>query len=217
VTRALYPFDLTWAEVDPAKHRFDAATAERVVAKLPPARRVPHGKDDAATAWCDAMTRELVERYGRWAVGWRWARDEGDLGGGPVTEWCCPPHSMKSPAQTPRLVAAALSQWRAWLERLAALFEEHRLTGVPLAERHRVWRRAAVEVIAAVVEQTRAGDAWYAHCHQALGWYLARWGVPENRAQTAVRKAIGGRFESWVEPAEDLVGEVVDGLKLKLG
>ncbi|MFD8994198.1 hypothetical protein [Streptomyces abikoensis] len=45
-----------------------------------------HGE---ATLWADAMSHALAEHYGRWAVGWRWAHDEGDFGGGPVGNWCC--------------------------------------------------------------------------------------------------------------------------------
>ena len=208
----LYPYDLTWAEVDPTAHCFDPAGAEGVVRTFP--RAMPKGSIEDKVAWCDELTQALATHYGRWAVGWRWARDEGDLGGGPVSAWCCPRHSMKSSEATLRSVASALCEWRAWLERLAARFDEHPLPRTDPVARHEVWRRAATELIEAVVEQTGAGDAWYAHCQQVLGWYLARWDVPEKSAHKAVGKAIGGRFESWVGPPEVVVTEVAERLRL---
>lgn len=214
MTSKLYPYDLTWAEVDPKAHRFDAEAAEGVVRGLPPGRDVLAGRVELTPAWADDMTAALVQRYGRWAVGWRWARDEGDLGGGPVGAWCCPDHSMKSPEGTVQAVAAALGEWRAWLERLAEQFGKHPLKDADPVARHRIWRRAAIELIAMVVDQTSAGDAWYTHCQQVLGWYLSRWGVPDQTAFKAVRKAVRGRFESWIEPPADLVGEVVTELRL---
>ncbi|MFD0538950.1 Fic family protein [Actinomadura luteofluorescens] len=46
------------------------------------------------------MSHALAERYGRWAVGWRWAHDEGDFDGGPVGSWCCPRDSVTTPEET---------------------------------------------------------------------------------------------------------------------
>ncbi|TDP94807.1 hypothetical protein [Labedaea rhizosphaerae] len=208
----LYPYNLTWAEADPATHPFDAAGVEGVVRAFHSA--MPKDRFEDKVAWCDELTEALATRYGPWASGWRWARDEGDLGGGPVSAWCCPRDSMKSPDQALRSAASALCEWRAWLERLAARFDEHPLPATDPVARHRVWRRAAIELIAMVVDQTGAGDAWYAHCQQVLSWYLARWDVPDKTARKAVGKAIGGRFESWVGPPEDVVTEVVERLRL---
>jgi hypothetical protein len=61
----------------------------------------------------------MVERWGRWVVGWRWALDEGDFGGGPIHAWCCPRDSITSAEETLARVGAALIEWRGWLEELA--------------------------------------------------------------------------------------------------
>ncbi|WUD77170.1 Fic family protein [Streptomyces sp. NBC_00510] len=73
------------------------------------------------------MSHALVERYGRWAVGWRWAHDEGDFDGGPVGNWCCPRDSITTPEETLARVVAALCEWRGWLESLAGWFEAYPL------------------------------------------------------------------------------------------
>ncbi|MFF4367041.1 hypothetical protein [Streptomyces sp. NPDC001594] len=41
----LSPRELTWDEVDPARHPFDRATAAEVVRSLGPARRTPRRPD----------------------------------------------------------------------------------------------------------------------------------------------------------------------------
>ena len=225
----LAPFDLSWAEVDPRLHPFDSLSAAAAVAALGPAHEVPvrpagsaadraviswsHG---AGRDWTDAMTRALVERFGRWVLGWRWAHDEGDIGGGPVGSWCCPRDSITSPDATLARVATALCEWRAWLEDLAERFDRYRLDSAPAQDRQDVWERAAVHLVTHVVDRTGAGDAWYAHCEQVLGWFLTRWGVPAATAEALVEEAIGGRFESWTGPDPDVLGDVAQRLALSL-
>jgi hypothetical protein len=217
---------LTWAEVAPDRHRFDPAIALEIVRALPAAQSVPSrpaggaGDDKVlqwswndGASWVAEITSELVAHYGDWAVGWRWAHDEGDIGGGPVWTWCCPRDSMTTPAETLGRVAQALVEWRGWIEELAGCFT--RLLPSPTtaseAERHEAWRRAVTELVTVVVQRTRAGDAaWYAHCWQVLTWFLEHAGVQESG--TLVTEAIGGRFESWVEPPQQLVTEVATRL-----
>lgn len=217
----LAPHDLTWQEVDPASHPFDHASALTVVRALDHAKRVPaHPEDpadswamtawsqDQGQAWAEAMTRSLVERYGRWALGWRWAHDEGDFGGGPVSSWCCPRHSITTPEETLVRVANALCEWRAWVEDLAERFDRYPLD-LPFAEDQQYMReRATTHLVTHVVERTTAGDAWYGHCAQVLTWFLNRWGVDGQTAQEQVEQAIDGRFGSWTSP-EDVVVEDV--------
>ncbi|MCX3287904.1 hypothetical protein OR263_14515 [Streptomyces sp. NEAU-H22] len=75
---------MSWDEVDPARHPFDAASAARVVRSLGPARCVPRRPDvpfadpgderlelGEAQLWADAMSQASVEHYGRWAAGFR--------------------------------------------------------------------------------------------------------------------------------------------------
>ncbi|MGI5241709.1 hypothetical protein [Dactylosporangium sp. CA-139066] len=110
---------LTWPEVDPDRHPFDAAAAPAVVRALAPAAAFPGRDATARRAWADAMGSAIVGHYGRWASGWRWAVGEGDLDGGPVRAWCCFNHSITTPEATPAAVAAGLVEWRGWLEECA--------------------------------------------------------------------------------------------------
>ncbi|MDX2645560.1 hypothetical protein PV341_18735 [Streptomyces sp. PA03-1a] len=172
--------------------------------------------DGEGQVWADAMTRALVERFGRWALGWRWGHDEGDIGGGPVGSWCCPRDSITSPDETLTRVATALCEWRAWLADLAGRFDRYRLDSVSVEDRQHAWQRAAVRLVTHVVDRTRAGDAWYGHCKQVLAWFLARWGVPAATGEALVEEAIGGRFESWTGPEPDVVDDVVQRLARSL-
>ncbi|MET8635051.1 hypothetical protein [Streptomyces sp. NPDC004680] len=69
----LYPWRLSWAEVDPARHPFDSASAAQVVRSLGPARRVPRRPDvpvadpamsawsrQSGRVWADAMSCALA-------------------------------------------------------------------------------------------------------------------------------------------------------------
>ncbi|MDL4775305.1 hypothetical protein [Actinomadura xylanilytica] len=218
----LAPWALRWDEVDPGRIPFDAAGAWAVVSQLRPAMSVPvppKAKSFAdraliewsygtGQAWTDEMTYALVERYGRWTLGWRWARAEGDVGGGPVGAWCCPRDSMTKPVQTLRRVTDGLVEWRGWLEDLAQRFERFPLDDRTGPERRRTWEEGAAHLVTAVVEQTGAGDAWYGHCRQVLAWFLARWDIPEDQADELVHEAVAGRFESWVAPSSETVEKV---------
>ncbi|MFJ4789568.1 hypothetical protein [Streptomyces sp. NPDC088794] len=225
----LRPYDLAWTDVDPRTHAFDHADALDMVRALEPASRVPvrpvqkrtsepveaaeqyrtlcHWSHNEGWAWADDMTEALVERYGRWSTGWRWAHDEGDLGGGPVGAWCCTLHSIGTPEETLERVAAALCEWREWLEFLADWFARYPLEGPPATHR----------LILQVVDRTGSGDAWYAHCRQVLTWYLTRWDTDPTTARALVEEAIGGRFESWTMPAGKLLDDVSEQLAVALG
>ncbi|WP_432968413.1 hypothetical protein [Dactylosporangium sp. CA-233914] len=221
--RPIVPWSLTWPEVDPARHPFDAAAAPALVRSLPPAADVParpagsaantaviqwgHG---AAKAWADAMSAALVGHYGRWACGWRWATGEGDFDGGPVHAWCCPRDSMPAPQAALDAVAAGLLEWRSWLEDLAGRFG--RFLPVPAGagedEVLGAWERAVAHLVTAVVERTGADSGWYTHCRQVLGWFLAAAGIPAEQHTALLGEAIGGRFHSWLEPEPPVVADV---------
>ncbi|MBT2369310.1 Fic family protein [Streptomyces sp. ISL-10] len=221
----LWPRLLTWDEVDPARHPFDSAAAARDVRSFGPARRVP-GRPDLplgdpamnvwswgeAKIWADAMSYALMERYGRWVVGWRWAHDEGDFGGGPVGSWCCPRDSITTPEETLDRVVAALCEWRAWLESLAGRFEAYPLDPSGIEEQRILWERAARNLIQHVVDRTGCGSGWYGHCRQVLTWFLSRWGVAPDIAKDLVDEAIGGRFHSWTSPDIVLIDDVAERL-----
>jgi hypothetical protein len=219
------PWVLTWDEVDPSRHPFDADAASDAVRKLAPASAVParpsgcagdhhviDGAHEYGDAWADSMSRAVVERFGHWASGWRWAMDEGDFGGGPVSSWCCSWDSISEPEETLERVTNALVEWRRWLEDLAERFARYPLAGLSSPDQVALWERGAVHLIHHVVDRTGAGDAWYRHCAQVLTWFLSRWGVAEDRAGRLVDQAIGGRFGSWIGPDETVVADVAEQL-----
>ncbi|WP_406119368.1 Fic family protein [Streptomyces sp. NBC_00989] len=221
----LNPRTLSWDEVDPARHPFDSGSAAQTVRSLGPALRTPTRPDasagrpatcdwdwDVARPWTDAMSYSLAERYGGWAVGWRWAHDEGDFDGGPVGSWCCPPHSVGTPEETLDRVVAGLCEWRDWLERLADLFEAHPLDLAAVADQRILWECAARNLIFQVIDRTGSGSGWYGHCRQVLGWFLHRWNVDPQVADELVDEAIGGRFHSWTGPDRVLVDDVAERL-----
>ncbi|MEU5429592.1 Fic family protein [Streptomyces olivoreticuli] len=225
----LAPGYLSWDEVDPARHPFDGPSAARVVHSLGPARRVPRRPDvpfadpamsdwswGEAKLWADAMSHALVERYGRWTVGWRWSHDEGDYDGGPVGNWCCPRDSVTAPEETLARVVAALCEWREWLESLAGWFEAYPLELAVVEDQRILWERAARNLILQVVDRTGCGSGWHGHCRQVLTWFLGRWGVAPDVAQDLVDEAIGGRFRSWTGPDTVLVDDVAERLALSL-
>ncbi|MEU6773672.1 Fic family protein [Streptomyces sp. NPDC046759] len=225
----LAPRFLAWADVDPARHPFDSAAAPQVVRSLGPARRVP-GRPDVTVVdpamsawsweegrpWADAMSHALVEHYGRWTVGWRWAHDEGDFDGGPVGNWCCPRDSITTPAETLARVVAALCEWREWLESLARWFEAYPLDLTDVEDQRILWDRAARNLILQVTDRTGCGSGWHGHCRQVLSWFLSHWGVAPDLARELVDEAIGGRFESWIGPDPVLVEDVAERLALSL-
>src|SRR5205823_5141112 len=90
--------------------------------------------------WADAMSFALSAHRGRWALGWRWARGEGNFDGGPVASWCCTSHSITTPDDTLARVAAAWCEWREWLEQLADRFEAYPLDPHSVADQRVVWQ-----------------------------------------------------------------------------
>ncbi|MGW4645837.1 Fic family protein [Kitasatospora sp. NPDC004289] len=220
----LSPYRLTWDEVDPARRPFDRATAAEAVRGLGPAGQVPWMPDapggpehralvrERGDSWGDAMSHALARHYGDWALGWRWARAEGDVDGGPVGSWCCPPHSIGTPEQTLAKVTEALCEWRDWLEDLAAQFDAYPLELAEVEDRRDLWEDASRRLIARVADRTGAGSAWYGHCQVVLGWFLARWGVASGTAVRLVNEAVGGRFHSWTAPEPEEAAEVAERL-----
>ncbi|MDN3020549.1 hypothetical protein [Streptomyces sp. S.PB5] len=238
MSRELLPYDLAWSDVDPRTHPFDPAAALDVVRGLDAASRVPvrpfgrrssdpdERREEYARLcswshtegwdWARAMTADLIARYGPWSTGWRWAHDEGDLGGGPVGLWCCTLHSIGTPEETLERVAGALCEWREWLEYLARRFDAYPLDAPDAEDRRDTWERATHHLILQVLDRTGSGDAWYGHCRQVLTWFLTRWDVDRRTADALVEEAIGGRFASWTAPEGKLVHEVAEQLATSL-
>lgn len=218
--RLINPWPLTWSEVDPARHAFDASSAPDVVRSLPPALDVPARPPgsplepevarwihDVGDAWADTMSTALVGHYGRWASGWRWAVGEGDFDGGPISSWCCSAHSMPSPEAALDAVIAALLEWRSWLEELGERFQRF-----PTDTDTDTWERAVAHLVTVVVERTEARSGWYGHCRVVLRWFLDASGVPPEQHAALLDDAIGGRFRSWSEPEGPVVADVAERL-----
>lgn len=219
----LNPRTLSWDEVDPARHPFDRGSAAQAVRSLGPALRtpsrpdLPHGDPvlhewgwHVARPWADAMSHSLAERFGGWAVGWRWAHDEGDFDGGPVGSWCDPRVSVTTPEETLGRVVAGLCEWRDWLETLASWFDAYPLSLAAVEDERILWECAARNLILQVTDRTGCGSAWYGHCHQVLTWFLSRWHIDSDVARKRVDEAIGGRFESWTGPDRVLLDDVAE-------
>ncbi|MET7600896.1 MULTISPECIES: Fic family protein [unclassified Streptomyces] len=220
---------LDWDDVEPVRHPFDRASVEQVVRSLGPARNVPRRPDvpfadpvmtawdrEVAEPWADAMSQALVERYGRWTVGWRWSHDEGDFDGGPVGHWCCPRDSVTTPEETLPRVVAALCEWRDWLESLAGRFEAYPLDLADVEDQRILWECAARNLIIQVTDRTGCGSGWHGHCHQVLAWFLDHWGIAPDTAQVLVERAVGGRFRSWTGPDRRLVDDIAERLARSL-
>jgi len=193
VTCPTQPWALSWSDVDPSRVTFDPEPARAIAARLL-AGPMPT-TDEGWDAIEDAIDTALVEAYGFWVVGWRWAKSEPG-GGGPVRVWCCGPHSL--PRATARDVVAAVTDWRAWVEGVDALFRaiDGETSGLALATRV---ERAAARVLAAVVERTECEDAWYRTFTTTFAWWVERVapGVDARRVSRALFK---GRFASWIMP-----------------
>jgi hypothetical protein len=214
--RPIVPQSLTWPQVDPARHAFDPVAAAAVIASLPPAVEVPsrppgsaavpgviRWSDEVGTSWANAMTVALIGRYGRWVCGWRWSTGEGDFDGGPIGVWCCPRDSMSTPEATLAVVAAALVEWRSWLEGLSERFG--RFLPIPPDAADDVvldiWERAVAHLVTVVVDRTGAESGWHAHCRLVLGWFLSAAGIAAEQHAKLIDDAIGGRFRSWASPS----------------
>ncbi|MFI1358686.1 hypothetical protein ACH4TV_34750 [Streptomyces sp. NPDC020898] len=209
---------MPWSAVDPDRHAFawDDEEASRVAAVIASMVPRPGAGWKEEFRFTDEVTVLLAARYGRWACGWHWAVGEGGSGG-VVTSWCCASHSMGEPEATAAKVIASMLEWRDWLEELAERFA--RLAppaGVDAEERSWHLERAATRLVTVVVDRTGHECGWYGLCHTVLTWFLSSTGMGPDSARAAVEAAIGGRFESWTEPARTLVDTVAEDLAVGL-
>lgn len=202
----LFPYSLRWSEAFRCRDIDDTTDAHTIaLAVLREGSRSPDDQEREITA-------RLVDRFGRWASGWRWAADEGSLGGGPVHAWCCPKHSLTTPEETAPRVHAALDEWRAWTLRLHARFQEHVVPQAAVQDVERSFQQAVTLLVHEVIVQTNAGDAWYNHCAQVLAWYLEFNGIDPADSAAMVEGAISGKFESWVGPDDASLAAVTGSL-----
>jgi hypothetical protein len=158
-----------------------------------------------------AITARFADAFGPMSGGWCWARDEGWVGGGVVSSWCCPRHSVPKREATGRLsethaltvanaATAGLLEWFAFL-RVA----REEIAALRIDEDERTFLLGVARLTDMVVQATGCGDAWYVLAMRVVAWYLERCGVP-SPAEVAA-KALGGMFESWVAPPPSAVEE----------
>jgi hypothetical protein len=231
------PWQLDWRDVDPStwpappdlEARAVALALDAILSTPLSLGGAPSSKKNARSdGVADEGWRSRVEQgialafaraFGPWANGWRWARDEGSIGGGPVGAWCCPGHSVqprgeRDPTPTAQRAARAVVEWRRWIETLGDTFAAHDPRALVVATASKADRDTAVALaldeacgalVALVVETTGAGDAWYNHMAQVLAWYLQFHGADVDAAHKAADAAVEGRFESWTGPSDDVL------------
>lgn len=209
--RLPYPSQLSWADTDPSDRVFDPDTIGAVVSDLVAASELPSPGADSRLQdlWLENVSAGLVDRYGRWAVGWRWSVGEGDFDGGPVGSWCCFSHSVTTPEATATTISAALLEWRDWLDDVAERFD--RFLPLPADDLDR-WERAVAHLVTAVGDRTQYESGWYNCCMTVLGWFLDAAGIQSARREELLQHAVAGRFDSWVEPPRAVVESVAEEL-----
>ncbi|MBY0547044.1 MAG: hypothetical protein K2W95_07105 [Candidatus Obscuribacterales bacterium] len=195
----MFTSELSWVQVDPSRHAFDAKHTYGIAYKHIP--ETPPGDFLVLNTWQTSITKDLVEIYGDWARGWCWSRHDG----GPVSAWCCATHSWTDRHETSMRVDQALREWRLWIEKLDKTFASLSFSAnTDISD----FEFAVEFLVTEVVEQTDAGDAWYGHCEQVLEWYLDSQGISQERSKTLILSSIGGRFESWCEPNSEVVADI---------
>jgi hypothetical protein len=171
-----------WEDVEPSRHRFDAAAVRAIVDAS-----LVVGRDRDAIE--QAVDRALLAEHGTWIAGWRWAASEPGCGG-LVQAWCCAAHSLlrKGEAREDSVarVVAAVQDWRAVLEHLAEVFAELRAAQATV-------EHAATRLLPIVLERTDASDAWYGTFATVLGWYLESAGHDMHAAGPAIDHLAGPR------------------------
>lgn len=202
MARRSQPWALQWPDVDPDQFPVSADDLAHLRTSLlaVAAQKSEQAFDDV-----------VADHFGAWSGGWRWCRDEGSIGGGVVSGWCCETHSMKgAPDVVVDRVLAGLADWRAWLVHLSSLFAQLEPRPTESADVDAIVARAVTVVLAEVADATSCGDAWYTHAQQALRWYLQRWGVSDDDASSAVARACKGVFSSWSDLGDDVRARVGD-------
>lgn len=204
-----------WESLDPARHPFHwDADEERLLRALveewvPPVLS-GHAGWWAGERWCERQVDAVFrERYGPWTWGWTWSGPSG----GVIGSWFLDSQSVTTPEETATRAIGALLEWRAWLEYLAERFTELAPpAGASPAQRSWHLERAAVRLVTAVLDLTGAQSGWQGQCALALEWFLSSTGMPLDEVRTAVRDAIGGRFESWTGPERAVIESVGEDL-----
>jgi hypothetical protein len=220
--------NLTWADVDPARHPFDAGAVLDVVRAIAPAGGVPapyryelgQGLGPAADAarwnWQQAMSVALVEHYGPWACGWSAQIAGRTADGALVVRWSGAQDSITTPEETLAAVAGALLDWRGFLEDLVEIFERYLPLPDDPGSAFAAWEATVMSLVAAVAARSGEDEYWYPLCTLALKWFLVVAEVPGEGHDALVDDAIGGRFSSSVSPLGVEVADVAESLAVAL-
>ncbi len=207
-----------WDGLDPSRHPFDWDAEEEAHLCALLREWVPPVLSGMAgwwqgEHWCESQFDAIIrERYGNWAQGWNWCYRYG----GPIGAWVTGASSVTTPDETAARAVAALLEWREWLERMARLFAE--LAPPPEATpEDRSWHleRACVRLVTLALDSGAEGG-WHGQATRVLQWFLSSTGVGQAEAEQAVDEAIGGRFQSWVDPGRALVESVGEDLAVGL-
>lgn len=150
-----------------------------------------------AREWLRGIDHSLQQRFGSWVCGWQW----GTSGGGIVTSWCCPSHSLHQ-GEEARNISTALREWCERIDQLARLFQEleFEYRALPL-EVH--LEHATARVVALVIELTGCNESWYYSFALITRWYFEHLGLQVS--PDLLEQVISGYFESWTEPSAELM------------
>jgi hypothetical protein len=213
--------NLRFCDIDARTIRFDAASAPAVLrsafALAVDGVELKPGWDRSRLQ--AALDQALIEAFGPWATGFRWAASEPG-GGGPVRGYCCDDHSLLRDGETdaePSIerVVKALDEWHTFLVELVPLFESLRASTADLSLESAV-EHAAARLVPLIVERTSAEDAWYNTFARVLVWYLELAGHDRNTVSSVVENVVSGRFESWIAPSAAVASETALELGLEV-
>lgn len=209
----VWPENMRWPDVDPARHPFPWDDAEQARVKAMIAARSAGGPGTVVAGTRAKHPDEILwvcelfaERYGPWTAGWEWSVADS----GPVED---PAPTSQPPHLLGDWAVGCLLRWRAWIEDRAADFA--RLAPPPGCDqdvrRDRI-ERGVARMVTAVVERTQCGEAWLGLLITTLRWYFEACGLGRQEADTAADTAMSGRFGSWVRPGEQVVRDYAESL-----
>ncbi|MGX7675839.1 hypothetical protein [Plantactinospora sp. DSM 117369] len=223
----------SWADVDPARYPFDPdgvlAVVRALAPQVPPAvsPKMPllgpeawdkyRADRELAARWNDAITDIFVDQYGDWAFGWHWSPGVDDYSDELTRTWDFWRPISTSPEESLRLVAAALVEWRRWLEELAERFDRFlpalRIDGsAGRDDLVAVWEAAITHLLIGTVSRIEDEDGWQGWCHRVLTWFLTAAGLPQERSEMLVGSAVDARFDGWVALTRADIADIAERL-----
>ncbi len=201
---------MSWFKYNPRAIEFDRQKVLRVVRDFheqmygPKYKRVMRKVERGP--FVHGLNNALMVEFGPWVDGWTWATGEGG-GGGPISNWCCPEHSVwrkgdKSFDDTVERIGDAVEEWYKFLSTLDEKFE---IINGECRDAHLASHidHAASELLPFVLKLTRANDAWYYTFMTMLNWYLEFFGIYGDKIEDELERIVEGGFSSWCEPTAE--------------